>query len=342
MELATTPALSTYPLVVVHQSIIRSQLHVTPKDAGPPVVASAARLSPPLPAGRISDYVLSDTATTFALAAGSDTSVWFAESTPPRIGRLTPDGAVSLYSLPGFQGVTSGLTVGPDQTVWFGLWSGSKAYVGRIAPSGVYTEFALHDYGRPLMLTAGPDGSVWMPQIDTSRVVEISLDGFEYDYQFFPGSGDTPAWMVARDSGVWFADWSGVGLLSNVGSRYRVRLPGIGKGIDTSPDGHVWVSLLTGPSTGWLQELTTSGQLVTTYRLSIEPALVAADSKGTIWFTGSRFGCGCDGDGHQLGEAANGTFQTFRTSSSTTDTGLVAKSDSVWFSTDRGVSRYIP
>jgi streptogramin lyase len=71
------------------------------------------------------------------ITAGSDGNLWFTEIFGSRIGRITPDGAITEFPLP-FGGPPSSIAAGPDGNLWFTL---RESTIGRITPDGALTEF---------------------------------------------------------------------------------------------------------------------------------------------------------------------------------------------------------
>ena len=89
------------------------------------------------------------------ITAGPDGNLWFTESWN-KIGRITPNGAVTEFPLPR---APHGITAGPDGNLWFTEHIANQ--IGRITPSGAVTEFPVPraDSG-PYGITAGPDGNL--------------------------------------------------------------------------------------------------------------------------------------------------------------------------------------
>ena len=52
------------------------------------------------------------------IVLGPDGNLWFTEQTADRIGRITPAGVVTEFTVPASRGRT-GITVGPDGNIWF-------------------------------------------------------------------------------------------------------------------------------------------------------------------------------------------------------------------------------
>lgn len=138
-----------------------------------------------------------------SLTVGADGAIWFTESQAQQIGRITVDGQVSEFSLPAGAGppsfIASGsdgalwftttgdnvirrmttagtfssflvptpdarpgrVTSGPDGNIWFGEDVGK---IGRVTPTGVFTEFPLATNPGIRELTAGADGAIWFAE----------------------------------------------------------------------------------------------------------------------------------------------------------------------------------
>jgi virginiamycin B lyase len=50
---------------------------------------------------------------------GPDGNIWFTESDPDYIGKITPTRTITEYAVPTANGETWGITVGPDKELWF-------------------------------------------------------------------------------------------------------------------------------------------------------------------------------------------------------------------------------
>src|SRR5262249_59072898 len=110
------------------------------------------------------------------ITRGPDGNVWFAvdnfnPSGPDRIGRITPEGAITLFSA----GITPdsgpvGITTGSDGNLWFTELAGQR--IGRITTAGVVTEFAagLTPGSDPGFIASGADGSLWFTEVFGNRI----------------------------------------------------------------------------------------------------------------------------------------------------------------------------
>ena len=76
------------------------------------------------------------------ITAGPDGNLWFTEGyafgAQTQIGRITPAGATTYYSIPS-RSSEGGITAGPDGNLWFTEYRSSK--IGKLTPSGAFAEF---------------------------------------------------------------------------------------------------------------------------------------------------------------------------------------------------------
>src|SRR5207253_7450974 len=90
---------------------------------------------------------------------------WFTEVSADanKIGRITPAGDITEFSIPTPNSFPSGITKGPDGALWFTEQGGNK--IGRITSGSLFTEFAvLTPNSFPHEITAGPDGALWFTE----------------------------------------------------------------------------------------------------------------------------------------------------------------------------------
>jgi len=187
-------------------------------------------------------------------ALGSDGNIWVSDG-GNAIGRLTPSGAYTTFSIPTANPLASGLSLGPDGNIWFA--EDRQPKVGRITPDGVITEFSLPPNRRPGATAAGPNGEVWFDYFDQSST------GFA----------------------------SGLGRINTAdGTISTISLPSgaIELAMHLGADGNMWVSV-SGSAYAILR-VTPAGQITTFSLPSVSQSnalgaemLLAADRN--IWFT---------------------------------------------------------
>lgn len=210
------------------------------------------------------------------VTAGPDGAVWFTElnSYPfspggGRIGRLTPAGTLTEYSL-GEEDVPGAITLGPDGNLWF--TDAGTDTIGRITPQGSVTKFGgIVDGGNPQDITTGPDGALWFTEGGYNagnRIGRITTEGVvtEFCIRTCGGSvcvcgGLGPNGIVAGPDGrIWFV----------MGNR---------EGQDGNPYGDAGV--------GYIAAATVEGK-ITEYPLrsrDAQPTDIVVGHDGALWFT---------------------------------------------------------
>src|SRR5262245_21668812 len=110
------------------------------------------------------------------ITRGPDGNLWFTESIADRIGRITPAGVVTQFSLP-FLSQPAEITAGPDGNLWFTETGSSR--IGRITTAGVITEFSagITPNSGPVGITRGPDGNLWFTETRANKIGRISPPG---------------------------------------------------------------------------------------------------------------------------------------------------------------------
>jgi streptogramin lyase len=115
------------------------------------------------------------------IVVGPDGNIWFTEPgsflppffEPGKIARMTPAGLLTgEFPTPTGRGEPLGITVGPDNNLWFTEFRAAK--VGRITPAGVFTAELPVGLGTdPGGIATGPDGNVWFTSF--SGIEKITL-----------------------------------------------------------------------------------------------------------------------------------------------------------------------
>src|ERR1035438_7398253 len=97
------------------------------------------------------------------ITAGPDGNVWFTEYRAGKIGRITPAGVITEFSIPS-GGNPQDIRLGPDGNLWF---TDALAKIGKITPAGVITEFSTSNCVR---IAAGPDGNLWKTENFSNKI----------------------------------------------------------------------------------------------------------------------------------------------------------------------------
>ena len=88
-------------------------------------------------AGAVTEFTAGITPNRFpqGITLGPDDNLWFTESNPSKIGRITPSGQITQFPLSDHSSAPSGITAGPDGNLWFTESRARK--IARIAPGQI-------------------------------------------------------------------------------------------------------------------------------------------------------------------------------------------------------------
>jgi streptogramin lyase len=184
------------------------------------------------------------------IITGPDHNLWFTESVPGKIARMTTAGVRTAYQVSAFY--PQGLAVGPDQNIWYALHDGSG--IGWLTTSGMdNTEIPLpNTTDDPLYLALAADNTFWITE-STSNLVTHYVPGTGKITQYpIPTSGSFPGPIVlGPDGNMWSVGFisNNVIRISTAGVITEFPLPTadsqpswIAKGPDISGSGTLWIS----------------------------------------------------------------------------------------------------
>lgn len=161
----------------------------------------------------------------------------------PIIGRFTPTGALSEFTLPGGGGYPTRLAVGPEGNVWF--TAASVQRVGFITSSGQVQELPpLPPYSDPNFITAGPDGAIWFTENEEGPVIaRMTTAGMLSKFKLGGKEEGVGALVPGPDGRIWFSAGAGeIGRISPSGRTSRIALPQSTyvEELAVGPEGSVW------------------------------------------------------------------------------------------------------
>lgn len=224
----------------------------------------------------------------YALVAGGNGDVWFAEEHVDlhrhKIGRIDASGTMTEYDV---ANAVQSMTPGPDGNLWFTLTSGSN--VSRMTPSGAITTFAVPSGDRIWDIVAGPGGHLWF--VSGSNVGRMTVNGA---VTLFQTDNSRPnEIIVGPDGNLWFArdSTNGLGRMTPGGSVTEYPDASSAHGIAAGPDGNVW--FIGGDGGGWFLGRMSPGGGITEYRdfpdtgysySRQEPTVLGAGPDGNLWF----------------------------------------------------------
>ena len=222
----------------------------------------------------------------YSMAVGSDGNIWFTNPVNNTIGKITPTGSVSTYSIPTSDSYPMDITLGPDGNLWFSEYLGNK--IGTITTSGVITEYSIPTSGsKPIAITSGPDGNLWFTESGASKIGKITPSGTITEYTT-PTSNSVP-WGITSgpNNNLWFTE-------NNVGQIAKITTSGVITEYSASvsfpaqiiygPDGNLWFSNLSDQ----IYSLNPNTDAVSAYsgsEGSISNLLIGPDNN--IWYASS-------------------------------------------------------
>jgi virginiamycin B lyase len=214
------------------------------------------------------------------ITMGPDGNVWYIEPyTNDLIGRLTPDGQITEFAVPGNVLGNHGaaqIITGPDGKLWFTATDNN--YVGSITTAGAIQTFSIPD-DSPRGLTKGPDGNLWMTAADngsSNEILRVNTQG-QLTGQFpIPTTNSIAYGMtVGSDGALWFTESGSnqIGRITTDGNITEIPVPTgqISNTITKGHDGNIWFSEYNSDSIG---ELVLQTATTTTVAASANPSVL--------------------------------------------------------------------
>jgi virginiamycin B lyase len=243
-----------------------------------------------------------------AVVPGANGVMWFdVVDMAHDIGKLTPDGTITLFAPDGTNGLNMGalpneMTTGPDGTVWFTDDGGGMApipAIGRITPAGVIKEFT---YPNPMpqfeSITPGNDGNIWVTDRGQHpAIAKVTPDGTITPFTIGAAPNQMPDGLTpGPDNKMWFTDEGTPAAIGTVPENGPATEPttentNTGMQIGSRPDaitagadGRLWFidQYSTNPQVGAVTPATAA---VTEYPLGGVPQGIALGIDGNVWVT---------------------------------------------------------
>jgi streptogramin lyase len=267
----------------------------SPQSTGAGFVNAAAAVSAVGGPPQYAKFTAAGVNAPLSITTGPDGALWFGEYSGA-IGRITPTGAITLFSDARVSYADS-ITTGPDGNIWF--TNKLTNQIGRLTPSGVFTFFTDPSLSGPTAITVGPDDALWFlnetyPNYSVGR---IAVDGTIAHYTD-PSINQPQHITAGPDGALWFTNLGGAGP-TWVGSIGRITTAGVvtsysgsnlgyePDGIAVGPDGNLWYTQLDSFVGNRIGRIQTDGTLLPYY---YDPSIQHADDITTgpdaaLWFT---------------------------------------------------------
>ena len=222
------------------------------------------------------------------IALGSDGNLWFTEVQTSKLGRVTPTGCVTEFSLN--YRAAEGLTAGSDGALWF--TQPGERQIGRMTTSGVLQEFTLPAAAEnPDQIVAGSDGNLWFTDPLAGAVGRMTIGGVGAEYPT-PTQLSNPIGIAAGSDGFLWVVESGRNIISRVDPSNGVitELPVVNASlgpITTGPDGDIWFQQSQN-GTAYFVQLKPDGTM-TPFPLpaGVGATAIVSGPDGNLWFVDS-------------------------------------------------------
>jgi virginiamycin B lyase len=279
-----------------------------PRSGGPDGYDFIDRITPQ---GELTEFRLpSPQPFVAALASGPDGNVWFSECLAQRIGKITPQGAITEYPV-GTCATT--LTAGSDGEIWFATNTGR---FGRISVDGHLNFPVAATNGFVVDLIRGSDGALWFSQEgerSTTRKTAVGRLSYAGQVTKFkvgpPVDGYLGPLALGPDGNIWFTGQTGLGNVAPDGrvTKYSTK-PSGATGIAAGADNRLWLTGAQGCENGVRRNVVESISMTGQTTWYLEAGSNFAAGIRPIASTTGRAVAGPDGgiwffDGDQIGLA---------------------------------------
>jgi len=235
------------------------------------------------------------------ITAGPDGNLWFTMCLRGTIGRITPAGVMTEFTLAVPYSAPIDITAGPDGNLWFA--DEAQLAVGRLTPNGVVTRFPVPVYSGcfPSLraITAGPDDNLWLTHGCNGGILRITPFGTVTEFSLYPDPAiGSPSGITAGpDGNLWFTAASTIGRITPCGVITGFALPAdwnqLPDAIIAGPDGQLWFVNGYVGGAEWISRMSLTGQFARfpTASPNVFVTDITVGPDGHIWYTEfDRFG----------------------------------------------------
>ena len=228
-----------------------------------------------------------------AIAFGSDGNIWFTEGTsftlaPPKIGRVTPAGAVTEFPVQCNGCILSDIAQGPGNLLYF---TSNNAQLGRFniaTGSLVLPDIDMPDTDALAGNLAVQGDDVWITDFNNNSIWRYDTGTGSFTQFPVPTLNATPNYVAVDPAGtVWFTE-SGAGQIGRLnpqtGTITEIPATSFPQGIAIAPDGQVWFAQRVTPQA--VVRLNPATGVLTPFPVTnTGPQAVVATADGSVWFT---------------------------------------------------------
>jgi virginiamycin B lyase len=235
-----------------------------------------------------------------AIVLGSDGNLWATEVIKKKILKITPDGAITEYPVPGDKvGVLQGIAAGPDGNLWF--TSREENAIRTITTMGEFKDtFTLPSKATkpdkfnagawPRVIIAGADGYLWFSELAANNIGRINLKGEIKEFPVPTAESSPYGLAIGSDKNIWFTESAKdkIGRLDPTTGRIDEfdlsTAKGLPRDLTAGPDGNLWFSLNQADRIG---RISLKGEIKEfVLAKGTRPIGIAPGADGNIWFAG--------------------------------------------------------
>ena len=149
----------------------------------------------------------------YGMARGTDGNMWFTlqdygEFGGNAVGKITANGAITLYPLAVEGDGPTGITAGPDGNMWFADFGFGQEHIAKITPSGTISEYtpSYANYFSPYNIAAGADGNLWVTDYFQNTIYKVTVSGTITPYNVPTLNSNPDGITSGPDHNIWFTE----------------------------------------------------------------------------------------------------------------------------------------
>ena len=188
------------------------------------------------------------------------------------------------FVIPGNTPGPQRIALGSDGALWF---TEINQGIGRMTPSGTFSNFSVSPGGQPLDIVSGPDGALWFTESYDDKIGRLTTDGQLTETLLCSsgcGEGQIEPWDIVSgpDGALWFTEYetNAIGRMTTAGAISTFPLGGSMThplGLTVGPDGALWFTDASG-----IGRMTTAG--VATQMATVDSYEITTGPDGNLWF----------------------------------------------------------
>jgi len=229
------------------------------------------------------------------ITSGPDGNLWFTEQQVGIIGRLTPAGVITEFTIPTAGSKPRGIAAGSDGNLWF--TENGADQIGRITTAGVITEYPIPSApSLPDAITSGPDGNLWFTELSSHTIARITTAGVITEFFVPQATSGIGGIAAGPDGNIWFTYSVHVQNFTLHAYIGRMTTAGVvtgdfsvgtgilrfGRSIAAGADGNLWFSQ---GAVNQIGRITTAGVITEFPAAGSNSAHLSAGPDGNVWFT---------------------------------------------------------